>query len=133
MACKFPLAGQGQIPQRCLQIPFIRIEQSGFDCARGYDLLCDKNYDLGGQQHKFIDDPSNMAAANFSRTSKAYFLKTRVEYNVPRESSFYIDSSKFKDDETRLRIKENAKSALKYLCTSIDYRTRPTYCPSIRD
>lgn len=130
MACKSPLAAQGVVPQRCQKIPYIRVEQAGFDCKGGYDLVCAKDYDLGGNHHLDLRDPSNMLAANFSFTPRAFRNSTKVEYNTPNRNPFFLDLKKMV--HSTAAIKAHAVATLDYLCTPILDRTLPRYCTPLQ-
>jgi hypothetical protein len=86
MCCGFPLHDRGKVPQRCICPPKVRMEQSGFTCEKGNVLLCGDVF-RGGDITKKLDDPSNMAGANFSKTKSAIKQDTRVLL-TPRTPTF---------------------------------------------
>jgi hypothetical protein len=77
MCCKFPLHTRGQLPQRCICPPKVRLEQSGFTCEKGNKIMCG-SVNRGGRVDQRLDDPANMLGANFSKTKDAFVSDVKV-------------------------------------------------------
>lgn len=129
MCCKFPLHDRGELPQRCLCPPKIRLKQDGFTCEKGNALLCGEK-DKGGSMHKRLDDPTNMLGANFSKTKNATKQDTRVTLfpHIHRFGGFQL--SMMNDPQVNASLVESAKEAFRQVCEmSYDHGpAKPSSC-----
>ena len=129
MCCKFPLHDRGDLPQRCICPPKIRLNQGGFTCEEGNTIMCGHRH-RGGEIHKRLDDPSNMLGANFSRTKNATKQDTRVFLTpyVDKFRSFVL--SNVSVPSVIKNVKASVKEAYRQVClTSYDNGPRkPSIC-----
>lgn len=84
MCCGFPLNGRGIMPHRCVCPPYVKIEQGGFDCKKGNELMCvdPTGFKKGGDITRPLDDPSNMLGANYSLRDTAFIRATNVHVHT---------------------------------------------------
>ena len=129
MCCKFPIHDRGELPQRCLCPPKVRLKQTGFTCEQGNKLFCGKK-NRGGEVHKKLDDPENMLGANFSRTKEAIKEDTVVHLfpHVPKYGWFML--SNISQSSVRKALKANSQEVFQQVClTSYDNGpTKPSIC-----
>lgn len=129
MCCKFPLHDRGEVPQRCICPPKIRLKQDGFTCEQGNTLLCGDK-DKGGDIHKRLDDPTNMLGANFSKTKNSTKQDTRITLfpQAQRLGSFML--SMLSDPVVNASVEASAREAYRQVCTmSYDHGPRkPSVC-----
>jgi hypothetical protein len=133
MCCKFPLHDRGELPQRCICPPKIRLKQDGFTCAEGNTIMCGHQH-RGGEVQKRLDDPSNMLGANFSKTKNATKEDTRVILfpHVRKFHSFML--SQMNESTVITSLEATAKEAFRQVClTSYDNGPRkPSICQQVQ-
>ena len=127
MCCGFPLHDRGQLPQRCLCPPKVRLEQGGFSCEEGNTLVCPDGFqDKGGDITKPLDDPSNTKGANLSKTSQVFQTSENVKVWLTsefEENSFML--ADMKKISVAQFIEKSTKAAKLQVCNK-NYQDRPS-------
>ena len=116
MCCGFPLNGRGIMPHRCVCPPYVKIEQGGFDCKKGNELMCidPSGERYGGDITRPLDDPSNMMGANYSLKNNAFINSTSIELHIPGYSVGY--STRDSSDDIRIKESSFIKNVREILC-----------------
>mmetsp|Transcript_32219 Transcript_32219/g.32845 ORF Transcript_32219/g.32845 Transcript_32219/m.32845 type:complete len:466 (-) Transcript_32219:29-1426(-) len=118
MCCGFPLSPRGHLPRRCICPPRIELHQAQFNCEEGNLIHCNDK-DPGGNILLPLNDPQNMAGANFSLTKKAYRENPEVKFIVPGNDELHFALN----DQSLLKIALELKDlALKALVLVCEYR-----------
>jgi hypothetical protein len=122
MCCGFPIDERGVMPHRCICPPKVRLEQGSFDCKAGNLLLCGDPNRRGGDITRPLNDPDNMAGANFSFTRAAFRNTTKVWYtSAHREMPVLLHE--MNTEENIAKITKSAKQAKVELCKQYDNRS----------
>ena len=103
MCCGFPMAPRGNaLPKKCLCPPTVTLAQYGFECKTGNKLFC-SNVNVGGDITRPLNEPSNMAGANFSMTKDAYRNNPDVRYKIFERDSKSFPLNKLKTNPDTLK------------------------------
>ena len=120
MCCGFPLNQRGVMPHRCVCPPYVKIEQGGFDCKKGNELMCadPTGFKKGGDITRPLNDPSNMMGANYSLKSSAFMQSTNVHLHT--EGFYMMHSPRFNADQIKRMESEFVKKAIENSCATYD-------------
>ena len=130
MCCGFPLNQRGGMPHRCACPPYVKIEQFGFDCKKGNELMCiDPTGVLyGGDITRPLNDPSNMLGANLSLKQNAFLRSTNVHFYTSEFHVKYTPESSM--EEVRSKEQFFITKAKEVICsTRENYPYRKIDCP----
>ena len=121
--CKFPSVHPGIMPQRCLNIPHIRIEQSRFTCEMGNLIDC-----VGVDRASNSPDILSLVG-NFSVSSESIKnTSAGVAFEVPNVQSIMLNTTSIFEAEGKKIIGDMAQKAKNYLCRRIKDRALPLFC-----
>lgn len=129
MCCNFPLHDRGEVPQRCICPPKLRLKQDGFTCEEGNTIMCGDQH-RGGEVQKPLDDPANMLGANFSKTKNALKQNTRVLLFPHIRHFRSFDLSNISKSNVQKSLEASANEAFRQVClTSYDHGPhKPSIC-----
>lgn len=117
MCCGFPIRQRGEVPQRCICPPRIKLLQAGFGCKQGNSLLCGSDEEL---EKLIISDPDRKGAM-FSDSKAAFKMSTTVQIqpNVGGESKSFLLENIDKQDVRGLLERASLQS-MKIMCATYD-------------
>jgi hypothetical protein len=121
MCCNSPLQSRGQVPQRCICPPIVRLEQYGFLCEDGNPLLCGDMSNNGGDITRPLDDPSNMRAGNFSQTKAAFLNRTKGFMAFGDEEPLRFNSMDWGKLKSSPELIAYRRKMMAYMCRDIDH------------
>lgn len=112
MCCGSPLSQRGDIPHRCLCPPFVRVEQSGFDCKKGNELMCPDSKGKQNDWGKLI-----RLGANYSLGDTAFMQTTRAYLHTEGFQAVISNMTPLEVKSVESEFVEKAKA---YSCAAYD-------------
>lgn len=125
-SCRFPSVVPGILPQRCLIVPHVQIQQAGFDCNAGNSLRCSNSSfspDVDPWDTAYSEAAANLSFTN--KSSRVAAVPAAVEFSVPNREKILLDTHSIFENESRILIDGYGKLVKAYLCTPV--KDRPPY------